>query len=342
VSLLSAYRVLHAAQARHQTLRGAGAPRRYTAALSRSFLQEARFWQTAERDSATLAGYYDVASASARNAFFHLHAAGAEGVAGGRNESAALVDHVHPNALGHAHLAYPVIFYLEQALRLTQPNPDPTLTEPELAGAGPAAGPARLPPPMFPGNHDFATFCRAGEALRALADAQQGWEWEPGDKAGFATHAGLPAGDLVLAFDLAGAPAGASAQLGLGVLVSNWSAMGAAHGRCSGGCACAAPWALDGRSASPGSQQQIRYHALRVLDPGAACTVSLRRAPEAGADAAGGGYFRVMSLSYGEQPLPTWPTRAGTFRGRAGCTRGVTKPFTFSQRRKTAQLPYHC
>jgi len=233
VSLLSAYRVLHAAQARHQTLRGAGAPRRYTAALSRSFLQEARFWQTAERDSATLAGYYDVASASARNAFFHLHAAGAEGVAGGRNESAALVDHVHPNALGHAHLAYPVIFYLEQALRLTQPNPDPTLTEPELAGAGPAAGPARLPPPMFPGNHDFATFCRAGEALRALADAQQGWEWEPGDKAGFATHAGLPAGDLVLAFDLAGAPAGASAQLGLGVLVSNWSAMGAAHGRCS-------------------------------------------------------------------------------------------------------------
>jgi hypothetical protein len=223
-------------------------------------------------------------------------------VAGARNESAALVDHVHPNALGHAHLAYPVIFYLEQALRLASPA-EPEPAEPEPAGGVRAAGPARLPPPMFPGNHDFATFCRAGAALRALASLQQGWEWEPGDKAGFITHAGLPAGDLVLAFDLAGAPAGASAQLGLGVLVSNRSEMGAAHGRCSGGCACAAPWEIDGRSGNPGSQQHIRYHALRVLDPGAACAVSLRRAPAAGADAAGGGYFRVMSLSYGEQPL---------------------------------------
>ena len=46
------------------------------------------------------------------------------------------------------------------------------------------------------------------------------------------------------------------------------------------------------------------HHAFQVVGPRQACTRTLRRAPPArGDEAALGGYFRVMSLSYGEQPL---------------------------------------
>ncbi|KAK9837030.1 hypothetical protein WJX81_008137 [Elliptochloris bilobata] len=110
----------------------------YATALALDFLQEAHFWQTAERDSGLLAEYYDVASVSVRNTFYHLFHGG-QSLTGIRNESLFLIDHVHPNEFGHYHLAYPVVFYLEQALRwavlgnpvagaqgAARPNPEPT------------------------------------------------------------------------------------------------------------------------------------------------------------------------------------------------------------------------
>ncbi|PSC75343.1 hypothetical protein C2E20_1137 [Micractinium conductrix] len=221
------------------------------------------FYRPAEAQLTTIAEYYDMPTASLRNAAYrHMQAnLSPFKVAKVRNATRVFPrpwmppleepgaaewpdffynDFMHPSDTGHKALAELLAGVVQAALRNVALHG-------ELADEGPTdSGGRELPPPMIPGNVDTpASLCAVLERFKPLARAMEGFEYraerpEGGtfveQKWGFTGEA--PGAWLELAVSTEEAPgSNGTAEVLLGHLRS-YCGMGQARVECQSGCSC--------------------------------------------------------------------------------------------------------